>query len=167
MNDVFGAVQEERCARLWSSLTTRAVSAGDEAGANSPAEVITRLEEAGSTLLALPNSGYSTRLKASRLDFIREAGEVYGLDRGRIRPASPSAVQITRMDEAFGWVSAIPQSRYVLRRIVGARSLVNPVTARHLFSWRRLATVMGADHKAVQRWHAEGIGLIVSALAAG
>ena len=68
------------------------------------------------------------------------------------------------MDEAMGWITMIPLDRYVLRRIVGARSLVHPVTDRHLFPWRRLAAALGADHKAVQRWHAEGIGLIVKAL---
>ena len=128
-------------------------------------EVIERLEEAGATLLALPSSGYSTRLRVSQLEFIREAREVYGSDLQRLRPATPTAERITRMDEALGRLQRIPQSRYVLRRIVGARSLVNPVTARHLFSWRKLGTVMGADHKAVQRWHAEGIATIVTALA--
>jgi len=52
----------------------------------------------------------------------------------------------------------------VLRRIVGARSLVHPITQRHLFPWRRLAASIGADHKAVQRWYAQGIELIVAAL---
>jgi hypothetical protein len=56
--------------------------------------------------------------------------------------------------------------RYVLRRIVGARSLVHPITDRHLFPWRRLGKALGADHKAVQRWHAQGIGMIVEALKA-
>jgi hypothetical protein len=43
-------------------------------------------------------------------------------------------------------------------------ALVHPITERHLYPWRRLATALGADHKAVQRWHAQGIGLIVAAL---
>jgi hypothetical protein len=43
--------------------------------------------------------------------------------------------------------------------------LVSPVTERHLFTWRRLATLLGADHKAVQRWHAQGVAMIVAALA--
>ena len=128
--------------------------------------VIGRLEEAGSTLLALPQSGYSTRLRSSQLDFVREAQELYGSQTSRIRPATPSSIQITRMDEALGWLRVIPQSRYVLRRIVGARSLVHPVTARHLFSWRKVGSVMGADHKAVQRWHAEGIDMFVASVAA-
>ena len=68
------------------------------------------------------------------------------------------------MDEALAWIALIPRERHVLRRIVGARSLVSPVTERHLFSWRRLGGVLGADHKAVQRWHAQAIGMVVAAL---
>ena len=64
----------------------------------------------------------------------------------------------------MAWLSLIPVDRYVLRRIVGARSLVHPVSERHLYPWRRLGAVLGADHKAVQRWHAQGIDLIVEAL---
>jgi len=40
----------------------------------------------------------------------------------------------------------------VLRRIVGAHSLVHPITERHLFPWRRRAAI-SADHKAMKRWH--------------
>jgi len=126
--------------------------------------VIARLEEAGSTLLALPQTGYTTQLRTSSLEIVRTAVEAYGYADRRIRPAVPSAARITRMDAAFGWIRLIPVERYVLRRIVGARALVNPLTERHLFSWRHLARVVGADHKAVQRWHAQGIDLIVSAL---
>ena len=68
------------------------------------------------------------------------------------------------MDQALAWVLLIPADKLVLRRIVGCRSLVSPLTGRHLFSWRRLARVLGADHKAISRWHATGIDLIVSAL---
>lgn len=128
-------------------------------------ELVTyRLEEAGATLLALPGSGWSTRLRSSSLEIVRTAIESYGWTANRIRPAIPSAARISRMDEAMGWISLIPIDRYVLRRIVGARSLVHPITERYLFPWRRLAAAIGADHKAVQRWHAQGIDLIVAGL---
>ncbi|MFL5257647.1 MAG: DUF6362 family protein [Rhodopila sp.] len=126
--------------------------------------VIYRLEEAGATLLALPNTGWSTRLRSSSLDIVRTALESYGWTETRIRPMVPSAEKITRMDEAMSWIPLIPLDRYVLRRIVGARSLVHPITDRHLFPWRRLGAALGADHKAVQRWHAQGIAMIVEAL---
>lgn len=126
--------------------------------------VIYRLEEAGATLLALPNTGYSTRLRTSSLEFVRTALETYGWTEARIRPAVPSADKITRMDEAMSWIPLIPLDRHVLRRVVGARSLVHPITDRHLFAWRRLGKSLGADHKAVQRWHTQGIAIIVAAL---
>jgi len=129
--------------------------------------VIHRLEEAGATLLALPGSGWSTRLRASSLDIVRSAIESYGWTDKRLRPPIPPAGNITRMDEALAWIALIPLDRYVLRRIVGARSLVHPITERHLYPWRRIAAAIGADHKAVQRWHAQGIDLIVAALNAG
>jgi hypothetical protein len=126
--------------------------------------VIYRLEEAGAALLALPGTGWSTKLRGSSLEIVRAAIEGYGWTTNRIRPPVPSAARITRMDEALAWISLIPIERYVLRRIVGARGLVHPITERHLFPWRRLGTALGADHKAVQRWHAQGIDLIVAAL---
>jgi len=129
-----------------------------------PDFVVYRLEEAGATLLALPGTGYSTRLRTSSLDIVRTALESYGWTGTRIRPPVPSAANITRMDEAMSWIPLIPVDRYVLRRVVGARSLVHPVTDRHLFPWRRLGKALGADHKAIQRWHGQGIAMIVAAL---
>ena len=134
-------------------------------GAPATAEwVIGRLEEAGATLLALPNTGPSTRLVQSGLEWVRDVRESYAPARTRLRPAVPSAAHITRMDQAYRWVSRIPEDRYVLRRVVGARSLVHPMTGRYLYSWRRLGVAIGADHKAVQRWHSQGIDMIVGLL---
>lgn len=128
------------------------------------AYVVGRLEEAGASLLALPGTGWPTKLRSSSLEIVRTAIESYGWSEKQVRPPIPSAARISRMDEALGWISLIPLDRYVLRRIVGARSLVSPTTDRHLFPWRRLAAAIGADHKAVQRWHAQGIDLMVAAL---
>jgi hypothetical protein len=126
--------------------------------------VIHRLEEAGATLLALPGTGWSTRLRSSSIEIVRTAIEAYGWHPERVRPAVPTAERITRMDETFTWLLLIAADRYVLRRVVGARSLVHPVTTRHLYSWRRIGTALGADHKAIQRWHAQAIELIVAGL---
>jgi len=126
--------------------------------------VVYRLEEAGATLLSLPGTGYSPRLRVSHLDVVNTAVEAYGWYKGWLRPPVPSAGRISRMDEALGWITFIPKDRYVLRRVVGARSLVSPLTERHLYSWRRLGEVLGADHKAVQRWHGQGIDILVGAV---
>ena len=126
--------------------------------------VTIRLELAGQTLLALPGSGFSPRMSAGGVDVVRTAIEAYGWTDNPIKPPVPSAHSITEMDEALTWLRFIPQDRYVLRRIVGARMLVHPVTERHLFTWRRIAIAIGSDHKAVQRWHRQGIDLIAAGL---
>ncbi len=137
----------------------------DASGARATAEaVIAALEEAGLTLLTLPQTGFSTRLRQSSLEWVRDAAQALPPDRTRIRPAVPSAAAIDRMDRVLAWIPRIPADKFVLRRVVGARCLISPMTGRHLYSWRRLGTAIGADHKAVQRWHAQGIGLIVAAL---
>ena len=69
------------------------------------------------------------------------------------------------MDEAFGWLALIPESQFLLRRILGARALVHPLTGRYLFTWRRLAVSVGADHKSVQRWHGQAVDMVVRGLA--
>ena len=126
--------------------------------------VVAALEEAGCTLLALPQSGPSTRLRQSGLEWVRDAASAYPPHRTHLRPATPSAAAIDRMDRVLAWIPRIPVDKFVLRRVVGARCLISPATGRYLFTWRRLGTAIGADHKAVQRWHAQGINLIVAAL---
>ncbi len=129
------------------------------------AEIVSfRLEEAGATLLALPASRARTGLRTSAWPAVNASAEAYGWSGSRLKPAVPPAAAITRMDEALGWIRLIPQENYVLRRIVGARALVSPLTGRHLFSWRKLGTLIGADGRAVQRWHAKGIAMIVALL---
>ena len=127
--------------------------------------VIGRLEEAGQTLLCLPRTGPTTALRQTRHQYAAEALEAYtSADASRPRPPTPSAIGITRMDQALAWIALIPREKLVLRRIVGCRCLVSPLTGRHLFSWRQLARTLSADHKAIQRWHTTGIDLIVAAL---
>ena len=127
--------------------------------------VIARLEEAGHTLLCLPSTGPTTALRQTRHQYVAEALEAYAAaEPSRPRPPVPPATRITRMDQALAWITLIPADRLVLRRIVGCRCLVSPLTGRHLFSWRRLARLLGADHKTIQHWHATGIDTITATL---
>jgi hypothetical protein len=128
----------------------------------SPDEVIARLEAAGSTLIALRLSYGPTGHRSAMPEPVREAGQSYGWSQATARPAVPSAAAIDAMDEALGWVGLIPADRYVLRRIVHARAIVSPTNQRHLFTWSAIARLIGADRRAVQRWHAQGIALIAA-----
>jgi hypothetical protein len=144
------AMRNEKCRLPYAGGATR-LNAED---------IVLRLEAAGATLLAMPGTGYSTRMRQMRFDIVHTALEAYGWAAEPVRAPAPDAAAITAMDEAFQWLGLIPQPKYVLRRILGARALVHPLTGRHLFPWRRLGAVLGADHKSVQRWHGEGIGLL-------
>lgn len=126
--------------------------------------VIARLEEAGQTLLCLPISGNRPEVRLSRWPAVHSAIDAYGWSGNRLRPAVPPAAAISRMDETLGWIGLIPKENYVLRRIVGARTLVSPLTGRYLFSWRRLGSLLGADARAVKRWHTKGIAVICDGL---
>jgi hypothetical protein len=126
--------------------------------------VIARLEDAGATLLAMPSRGYTTHMRQMRFDIVHTALEAYGWEAPVLRAPVPSAAAISAMDEAFAWLRLIPEESYVLRRIVGARALVHPITKQHLYSWRRLAATLGADHKSVQRWHGAGVATMVETL---
>ncbi len=123
-------------------------------------EIVARLEQAGATLLALPSRGYSTHLRQMRFDIVHTALEAYGWEAPALRAPAPSATAISAMDEAFAWLGLISEQSFLLRRILGARALVHPLTGRYLFPWRRLAATLGADHKSVQRWHANGVSVL-------
>src|SRR4051812_7675284 len=130
------------------------------------AELVTsRLEQAGATLLAMrTRSPYPVEYGSGWPDVVHLAIESYGWSDEPNRPAVPSAAAISSMDRTYAWLLLLPRSRYVLRRVVAGRSLVHPATGRHILSWHRLGRMLGADHHAVQRWHGQGIGLLVSAL---
>ena len=74
--------------------------------------VALRLEDAGRTLLALPNSGPSTRLRMSSLEIVRSAIEAYGWNEKRLRPPVPGPAAIDAMDEAYGWLGLIPEEKF-------------------------------------------------------
>lgn len=126
--------------------------------------VIAALEEAGATLLALPASGYTTGMRCGWPDVVRSFWETYGQEAPPMRAPVPSATRIAAMEAALAWLRFIPADRHVLRRIVGLRMLVHPLTERHRHSWRQIARQVGASHEAVRYWHRDAIDLIVAEL---
>ena len=69
----------------------------------------------------------------------------------------------TDISGALDLLALIPNDRPVLRRVVGARALRDRA-GNHLYSWRRLGALIGASPMEVQRWHAQGIDMIVVAM---
>ena len=136
------------------------------AGTLGATDVVGRLEEAGATLLALPNRGQPAGMRVGWPEVVHDIREAYGYTGAALRPAIPAAAAISRMDEALGWVLLLPSDMVLHRRLVGARMLVSPVTGRHVFSWRRIGGMVGLHYEAVQRQHALAIRIIVVALGA-
>jgi hypothetical protein len=161
MND---AMQTLKTSELLGSGITAGVNVTKRIPGVTAQDIVARFEAAGATLLALPGRGYSTQIRTMRFDVVHRALDAYGWQGAAVRPPMPGAAAISQMDEAFGWLTLIPETKYVLRRILGARALVHPVTLRHLFPWRRIGTMLGADHKSVQRWHGQAVELLVEAL---
>lgn len=121
--------------------------------------VQSRLEHAFGVVARLPNDG-GQRLKVATYGYVSELVEVNAKP-GRVR-LSPSRLDVSLMDEAISWPSLI--DNLTTRRIVSARSMVNPATERPIYQWQRLARGIGADVRAVKRWHSEGLAVIVAKL---
>ena len=129
------------------------------------AQVEAELQAAGRVLRALGVAGvWPAGVRSAMPEVVREACEGYGWDGARVRPARPGPGEIAAMDRAFGWLRLIPDDCRVLRRIVAARSLTHAGTGRPLYSWRRIAGLVGASHMAVSRWHGQGLAIIAQAL---
>lgn len=71
-----------------------------------------------------------------RIDVVHTALASYGWEAPPLRAPAQDSAAISRMDEAFGWLRLVPDGQFVMRRIVGARALVHPLTCRHLFLLR-------------------------------
>lgn len=126
------------------------------------------LERAARTMQALQVSGLRpAQPRSSMPEVLRDVHESYGWSGARCRPAFPTPAEIAAMDRAFAWLRLIPADKRVLRRIVCARMMTHPDTGRHVYSWRRIAGLIGASHMAVSRWHAQGIAILVEGLRRG
>lgn len=127
--------------------------------------VIHRLEAAGATLLAMRcASPFPASYRSGMPDVLQEAIDAYGWTPEKMRPAIPGSAEIDAMDRTLAWLGHI--DRPVLRRIVAARALVNPITGLHVVHWMRLAVVIHTDNRTLHRWHAAGIAAIVERLRA-
>ncbi len=127
--------------------------------------VILRLEEAGRTLLALPNKGCRPADTGSGWPaVVHDFSEAYGYGEVEVRVPVPSPQAITRMDEALRWVRLIPDHRTSVRKIVLLRALLHPISERNLWSWRKIGRKFGWSHEAVRTWHAQGIDAIVAGM---
>lgn len=131
----------------------------------SSTDLVKLLEWAGAILLSMQLSPVKPKkIHGCWPEYVQNVAEAYGYTSERLRAAIPGAHDISCMETILEWINHIPLERYVLRRIVGARSLVNPVNQKHLFSWSRIGKMLSADRRAVRSWYDSGVDLIMDGL---
>ena len=79
---------------------------------------------------------------------------------GCIQARALSPVRASSMDPRSFWNLGVR----ALCQLVLLRSLVHPVSDRHLYSWRKAAGLLRCSHTAAQVWHAQAIDVMVAAI---
>ena len=111
-----------------------------------------RLVEAADALRRLSMNGLKpSRLRSQWPDVIHCIEEAYGWTSGPMRPPRPSPGEITRMDEAIGWLLWLNVDE---RKVVWARSM--------RLSWRRIEDMDGRSIRTLQNIHAAALRRILS-----
>jgi hypothetical protein len=111
-----------------------------------------RLVEAADALRRLSMHGIKpSGLRSQWPDVIHRVEEAYGWTVGRVRPPRPSPAEITRMDEAIGWLLWLDADQ---RKVVWARSM--------RLSWRRIEDMDGRSVRTLQNIHMAALQRISS-----
>ena len=103
----------------------------------------------------------STLLAQGRAALIREVFEGY-VPGGEGAYPTPGPRDVSLMDEALSWVRLIPNQ--TKRRLVSLRSQYDPLRERHVLSWRACGATLHISDKSAQRWHAEALAFLETAL---
>lgn len=125
--------------------------------------VVTRLAEAGCTLLRLRVTGVRPAgFRSSMPRYVADLEDEACADTmPGLRPSQPTAGEVTRMDQALEWVSMVPPDMVAHRRIVHARCMTNWATGRPVYSWRAIARKLHIDNKTAKAWHDLAVSMIV------
>lgn len=167
-----GGAEAWTCRRCGADLEGACEPLQAECAGIGPELVIHRLERAGATLLAMrTRSPMPAPYRCALPAVLRDVYDTWDWTEPATswdnRPAIPNAAAVSQMEATMAWLGYIPQARYVLRRIVAARLLVNPITGKHVIHWRKLGAVLHCSHEACRGWHAAGIAMIVEGLTYG
>ena len=115
-------------------------------------ETKARMSEAADALRRLCMNGLKpSGLRAQWPDIVHRVEEAYGWTAERMRPARPTPAQITRMDEAIGWLLWLEEDE---RKVVWARATG--------MSWRRIEDMDGRSTRTLQNLFASALGRILA-----
>jgi hypothetical protein len=90
--------------------------------------IIRRIEHAGAALYCMQIKNPRPLLVQGRIDIIREYMDEIPQGARALRLPTPSARDVTLMDEALGWIRLVPNS--TSRRLISLRSQFHPINSR-------------------------------------
>jgi hypothetical protein len=128
-----------------------------------PGYIVRRIEHAGATLYCMRIKNPRPLLAQGRMDIIRNYIEDMPPAAPVLRLPTPSARDVTLMDEALDWIRLLPN--ITSRKLISLRSQYHPITERVNHSWRACASALKIDHKTAKAWHRSAIDLLTVALA--
>ncbi len=121
-----------------------------------PQEVQLWLEWAGERMLSIRVQGTRpSSFRSSWPDYADDPHTAYGYNGPSLRFPSPSAQDISLMDEVLGLINLCPQD--LQRRVLQARALIKPSNGQHLYSWSKIAVKIHSDHRTVKNLHQRGL----------
>lgn len=123
-------------------------------------ELSSWLEWAGQILLSMRiDSPFPKEPRGSWPDYLKDVEEelkTFANDKPRL--SLPSSHQISLMDKIYELVSL--EKDFYFRRLLHSRSLVAPLTGRHIVSWTKLAQRLSSDRRKVSRDHAKALEVL-------
>jgi hypothetical protein len=118
-----------------------------------PQELQVWLEWAGARLIAMPGPRIGPAdIKVIWPEYSQEKFEILDFrNMTPLRAPGPSKDEIPIMEE----ILTLPAlcSDPLKRRVLHSRALIHPVNSRHLYSWRKIALLLGRDAKTIKTWH--------------
>jgi hypothetical protein len=123
-------------------------------------QIKTLLEWAGMKLLSLPN----TRIKPEAYrnnwpKYIQDPDSIFSFSHQRLRPAIPNGYEIDLLDKISNLILLVDKP--IIRQILQARSLLNPISHRHIYHWMQIAELVNMDRRTIRRWHEIGLKQII------
>lgn len=126
-----------------------------------PIEVQSWLEWAGERMLSIQVRGtHPGGYRSFWPDYPDNAATAYGYNGPSLRFPSPSARDVSLMDEVFDLILLVPIE--LQRSILQARALIRPSNGQHLYSWNKIAVRIHSDHRTVKSMHRKGLETIAS-----
>jgi hypothetical protein len=120
-------------------------------------EIQSLLEWAGEKLLSLPiRNAKPQSYKNNWPEFKQLPNQDFS--HKSFRPSPPNGNEIDTLDKIFDLILILPNP--TIRRIIQARSLINPISHRHLYPWLTISEFLNLDRRTVKRHYDFGLNQI-------